>query len=394
MKIRTTVAASGLLFLFWFSWVVSQVLASGSVIENALPFVFVLLASALWMRTHSPLPGTLGLLAVLPLYGFIVIDYAVRGGYEPGIKPVLTTIAAFLSTWLLIAQARSSVGAALGMGAGIIVSILANDTMLAQVVSLEPSRAQRFGGTMHVNAFGVLVVVAAIGAASNLTSINSRARMACGALLLLYGTLAFLFLGSRQVLASVVLILTSVVLALFALDIKPRWKLLLVGMLLMLSNVLFGSMIEGDYGYRFIAAYDWITGASTAADHSLDDRRVLLAAAFREFLKFPVLGQGLWSYGSVTGFGAYAHNNFAELLVAFGLAGLPFSLLPYFLFGMHATKSGGATRLLAYGALAAMTVVEISNVTIGKAFAPVGFIFIGWMLSTRSASATKSRGEL
>lgn len=73
-------------------------------------------------------------------------------------------------------------------------------------------------------------------------------------------------------------------------------------------------------GYRLEGLLN-IFGNKSNTDASTIIRSQMISVGWKIFLQRPILGHGLYSYESLSGFGTYAHNNYIELLTSIGFIG-------------------------------------------------------------------------
>jgi O-antigen ligase len=378
MKVRVSKLASATLFLFWFSWTYAQVAWAGSVLENIIPFFALGMAVVLMLMRGPRVTPRLPLLPFL-IYFYILIDFSFRGAGNPGVAPIVMTIVVMAASYLLIVRASGAEGLALGLGFGLILAVLLDPSMASQLSSAHADVKSRFGGNLQVNAFAALVSVAAITNAFVIAFWKGWRRHFALGNVLFCCILSFLFVGSRQALFAVTVVsLSLVAYALVSPLVKRKYKLSIIMVALFIGYKLLTMMLQSEFGYRFLAAFNWISGSARVADHSLDDRQQLLDSAWRTFSDAPILGHGLWGFGTHTGLGAYAHNNFAEVSVDHGIIGLLIFVLPYVFIIRTALRAPKAKRLILFGGTIAALIIEMANVTIGKAFFPPALVVASW----------------
>src|SRR5690606_5202301 len=127
--------------------------------------------------------------------------------------------------------------------------------------------------------------------------------------------------------------------------------------------------LEGAFGYRYMAALNWIASSGYSEDNSFDIRADLLSRGIGAFLDAPLFGHGLWGFGRASGLGTYAHNTFVEVAVDFGLLGSALYWIGYLYLlrrGLRGTTN--TSRSVTLGAIFALMVIDFANVTIGKPF--------------------------
>lgn len=95
-----------------------------------------------------------------------------------------------------------------------------------------------------------------------------------------------------------------------------------VYVLIMNVEVLYNAL-----GSRIESLFQFLQG-ETEADASAEDRMEMLVFAYRMFEDKPIAGYGLNTFRYFSGYGAYAHNNYMELLANIGLVGFSIYYLP------------------------------------------------------------------
>ncbi len=149
------------------------------------------------------------------------------------------------------------------------------------------------------------------------------------ALMAVFGIMSLLT-GSRQAVIFVILgIITTALYYMRNLTVKRKlltlvfFAALLVTAVTVIRNVpAFGTVKE-----RMEELFDILNGGSSAT--ASDGNRIrMINEGFDKFLESPLFGNGT-SY-TYEMFGAYAHNNFIELLVNYGLVGFLLYYIPYF----------------------------------------------------------------
>lgn len=91
-------------------------------------------------------------------------------------------------------------------------------------------------------------------------------------------------------------------------------------------------------GIRIEELLDFIGGNQTA-DGSADTRVQMIETATQMFKNKPFLGYGLNTFSYLTTFGAYAHNNYLELLANIGLTGCLLYYIPLFIYFFKALSN-------------------------------------------------------
>ncbi len=106
--------------------------------------------------------------------------------------------------------------------------------------------------------------------------------------------------------------------------IKKSWKTIMVSVLIILCIFLilqlpvFSTMNERIMGF--------FTGEK---DKSELQRTKMIDLSLQLFYEKPILGHGFNNFGTITGLGAYSHNNMTEVLVSTGLIGFILFYFPY-----------------------------------------------------------------
>lgn len=90
-------------------------------------------------------------------------------------------------------------------------------------------------------------------------------------------------------------------------------------------------------GSRIESLLQYLSGEDDA-DGSARTRMEMLAFAYRMFEDKPLAGYGLNTFRYFSGYGAYAHNNYMELLANIGLAGFSIYYLPILIYFTMAIK--------------------------------------------------------
>ena len=70
----------------------------------------------------------------------------------------------------------------------------------------------------------------------------------------------------------------------------------------------------------------------TDGDGSAQTRIRMIEKAYEIFKEHPILGMGLNTFAQSAGFGAYAHNNYMELLANLGLSGCLIYYIPLLIY--------------------------------------------------------------
>lgn len=126
--------------------------------------------------------------------------------------------------------------------------------------------------------------------------------------------------GSRKLL---VLLFFLSAAGLLRLPMAKRWVIFLGGGILMLAGMLllWAGDVTGsiEAGSREVLAIDRIYTLLEGRDNSFFIRGWMIEVAKEMFLERPIQGWGLGHFAAVSGFGAYAHNNFWELAVSGGI---------------------------------------------------------------------------
>lgn len=121
--------------------------------------------------------------------------------------------------------------------------------------------------------------------------------------ILIFGMIGLVYLNSRNITKKINIIMIGLlvsVLVYFAITtIQPLYEIV---------------------GYRIEAVFDSLLGRGDS-DESLYIRKTLIDSGRNLFLRSPLVGYGMGSFGTVSGYDTYAHNNYIEMLVGLGVFG-------------------------------------------------------------------------
>jgi len=198
--------------------------------------------------------------------------------------------------------------------------------------SLEEYSQIRLGFTIGINPNSVGLMLAVIGLVSLYLGIQEKKISYWGIAAVFF--FISLFSGSRKVLA----VLGIGIILLVFLTQKTYIRsfislgIAFLGMLAVLILAMTWDPLYQILGNRIETFLGFFTGKET--DLSMTLRSGMIQRGWEMFLQKPFLGWGLGSFTDVSGFGMYAHNNYIELLVAFGLLGtFWYYALPFAIFG-------------------------------------------------------------
>ncbi|MEI2724751.1 MAG: O-antigen ligase family protein [Verrucomicrobiota bacterium] len=179
---------------------------------------------------------------------------------------------------------------------------------------------ERFAGTMqNANTAGMYGVMVTLGA----LIVFSRARNALRWVLLLTGVISGLALGyysgsRKAMLGMCVLSIAVPWIALSARrsdDIAMIRRVLLLALLIPIAALILVSLPNNE---RFFALFT----EREAADSSSLVRYDMIRTSLELWLQRPLLGHGYDSFARLSGFGAYSHTTFGEILANAGFVGM------------------------------------------------------------------------
>ena len=159
---------------------------------------------------------------------------------------------------------------------------------------------------------------------------NKRNPILIGGILLILVSLS-LASGSRKSLVSLVIFIL-----LFALcEYPPKSMFKLIARIfcgvavvaifcVLMMNI---GALRSSIGVRIESMFEFFEG-NVDADGSLATRALMLKTASEMFFEKPILGHGINSFAYTTEFGAYAHNNYMELLANVGIVGFALYYIP------------------------------------------------------------------
>ncbi|HJV64114.1 MAG TPA: O-antigen ligase family protein [Geomonas sp.] len=137
--------------------------------------------------------------------------------------------------------------------------------------------------------------------------------------------------GSRKGIILVAAILLMLSISWFS-SLNKTMRLLLV------TGILAGTFLVGPYIFDLLAKYSTDVAAVdrmfqmfSGKEESYSERLWLTNLGLSIWRESPLCGEGLNQFARISGFGAYAHNNYVELLVSGGMVGAAV------FYGMHLT---------------------------------------------------------
>ena len=172
---------------------------------------------------------------------------------------------------------------------------------------------------LNANSIGMLLMLSTF-CAYHLYKINLKKRYL---LLLAPFIIIILLTGSRKAYIGVILGLVF----LWWLHIKKRQTrnmLLPLAILIIFVFFVFSLNIQPLYnlvGYRLEGTLNLFADNNATVDDSTILRIQMLKVGWQLFQENPLIGHGLYSYGRISGFRTYSHNNYLELLTSVGLIG-------------------------------------------------------------------------
>lgn len=105
---------------------------------------------------------------------------------------------------------------------------------------------------------------------------------------------------------------------------KKLWKALLIGAIAVVALIFTIRLPMFSTINQRIT--DFFSGTKDASDTV---RATMIQQSMELFKERPLLGHGLHSFGIITGWQTYSHNNFTEVLVSVGAVGFAFFYFPY-----------------------------------------------------------------
>lgn len=109
--------------------------------------------------------------------------------------------------------------------------------------------------------------------------------------------------------------------------IIPKFALISIVSIILIVLVIKIDLFYNLIGYRVESLLYGFMGDEDIADSSANTRLMFIELGWEKFSENPWLGFGLSTFGVLTGFDTYAHNNYVELLVGVGIVG---TLIYYF----------------------------------------------------------------
>ena len=189
------------------------------------------------------------------------------------------------------------------------------------------------GYALNENVFGLI----AVGLACYMLYWLKKQKKKSTLLIILLGVLALLALisGSRKVLIS--LVAYVIIFLMYEYPpadfikqfVRPFVVVAIAGVaFLCVMNI---EVLYNSIGVRIESLFDAMSG-NLAVDSSAYTRIRMIEKAYEIFRENPWIGRGINTFAHTAGFGAYAHNNYMELLANMGLMGFLIYYVPLFMY--------------------------------------------------------------
>lgn len=154
------------------------------------------------------------------------------------------------------------------------------------------------------------------------------------------------------------------------------------GIYLLVMNI---GVLYQTVGVRIESLFAFL-GGDIEADGSVETRMMMAETAYKMFQKKPVLGFGLNTFSKIAGFGAYAHNNYIELLANIGLVGFLIYYVPLIIYLGHGVRMWFRNHVGAIFPLIALTVFLVNDVFMVSYFSMTSHAFLGLSIGMISST--------
>lgn len=122
-----------------------------------------------------------------------------------------------------------------------------------------------------------------------------------------------------------------------------------------------------DYLGENVLAFTRIFQISEGGDASFSERKWLIAKGYQIWSDNPIFGAGLGQFSRISGFGAYSHNNYIELLVSGGAIALVLYYSLYLMIIYNAYAYARSQLFYAIVAVCSMLFIDVAAVSfLGK----------------------------
>ena len=181
----------------------------------------------------------------------------------------------------------------------------------------------RIAGANAVGFYCVLGIIGMLALLKEVKSIWLRGALVASGIIALYGVILSASRG-----AMVALIATAILWPMLCMVSIAKYKTRAIAgavVVLLLFYWVFQFIIQDTYmGVRF-------TRATQLEDSSSQMRLELVITGLQSFIKHPIFGVGLGQFSTISRYGHYAHNEFAEIIATTGLPGLVIYFSMYWL---------------------------------------------------------------